>query len=64
MKNKKLFINWKKVSKEYKGIYITDSVLGDRTDTIPYQDRTTADNWLYYDYNMIMMLFYFIKLEI
>ena len=53
MKNKKLFINWAKVAKDYKGIHINNSVLGDRSDTIPYQDRTTADYWLYYDYNMI-----------
>lgn len=52
MKNKKLFIKWGTVSKHYKGIYIDKTVLGDRSDVIPYQDRTT-DNWLFYDYNML-----------
>jgi hypothetical protein len=52
-KKKKVFIKWDKVQKDFKGVYITKSVLGDRSDTIPYQDRTTTDNWLYYDYNML-----------
>ena len=62
-KNKKVFIKWDKVAKDYKGIYITESVLGDRSDTIPYQNRTTTDNWLFYDYNMLDDVIIFNKLR-
>lgn len=53
MKNKKLFINWPHVAKDYRGIHINSSVLGGRGDQIPFQDRTTTDNWVNYDYNRL-----------
>ena len=52
-RNNKIFISWAKVAKDYKGIYIASSVLGDREDEIPFNGRTTVDNWLYYDYNRL-----------
>lgn len=48
----KLFIDWKMVANDYKGIHIASSVLGDRKDDIPFFDKT-GDNWLNYDYNRL-----------
>lgn len=59
-RNNKIFINWLKVAKDYKGICIASSVLGDREDEIPFNNRITVDNWLYYDYNRLddVIIFY------
>ncbi len=58
----KIHIDWKKVSNDYKGIYINSSVLDNRDDTIPYLNRT-ADNWLFYDYNRLDDVIIFHNLE-
>lgn len=49
-KDNKLYIEWNKVNKHYKGIYITSAALSDRDDTIPFMGRT-KENWIDYDFN-------------
>lgn len=50
-KNKRINIAWNKVANNYKGFYLSSSALGERTDTIPYMDRTTSGNWVDYDFH-------------
>jgi len=50
-KNKRINIAWDKVAQKYKGFYLASSALGNRTDTIPYMDRTTVGNWVDYDFH-------------
>lgn len=49
-KDKRPYIKWDVVNKDYKGIFIESSVLSDREDTIPYMGRTVP-NWVDYDFN-------------
>ncbi|ARF10013.1 hypothetical protein Indivirus_8_3 [Indivirus ILV1] len=58
----KLFINWKMVAGDYRGIYIASSVLGDREEDIPFFDKT-SDNWLNYDYNRLDDVIIFQKIR-
>ena len=60
-KEDKIFINWKNVANDYKGIYISSSSLGFRDDDIPYKDIITKENWLDYDYNYIDKVIIFKK---
>ncbi len=51
-KDRQIYIKWDQVYKNYKGIYITSSVLDDREDTIPYKGKT-VQNWVDYDFNRL-----------
>jgi hypothetical protein len=57
----KIFIKWKEVTKNYKGIYITTSCLGSREEDIPFKDKVTKENWLNYDYNYLDEVIIFIR---
>lgn len=50
--DKKLYISWDLVNKDYKGIFVESSALSDREDLIPFMNRT-ASNWVDYDFNYI-----------
>lgn len=46
---KNMYIKWNTLSNKYRGIYITESVIGNREDVIPFKD-TTIDSWINKDY--------------
>lgn len=59
-KDKQVYIRWKKVSRQYRGIYITSSALDDREKVIPFRGKT-VNNWIEYDYNNIDKVILFKK---
>ena len=59
-KNNNVYIEWRKVSNMYKGVYVMSSVIGDRYEDMPYMGRTKS-SWINYDYDYIDDVVIFIK---